>query len=290
MASCPDCGIENTGDAIYCQKCGQALETASFPALTPRAAAPPQPPSVPASQQLVVLLHLALLLAILLGFSYIGSEGQQRAVDRFGRIPFYGATIVWEWLLLAYVWVGMRRQRLTLAEITGGRWKTLEDALLDLAVAAGFWIVSLGVLIGVGLLLGLAQTAGPPGQGPEALKEAMKKIAFLAPSTAGELAVFLVLAATAGFCEEIIFRGYLQRTFATLTRSTFAGIALSAAVFGASHGYQGAARMVQIGVFGLMFGILAHFRKSLRPGMMAHAWHDGIVGVFLFILQRVLKT
>ena len=287
MANCPDCGVENSGSAVYCSKCGQSLETASVPALTSSpAAAPPQPDT--ASRSMLVLLHLALLLAILLGFSYIGSEGQQRAVERYGRLPFYGATIVWEWLLLAYVWVGMRRQRLTLAQITGGRWKSAEDVLLDVAVAAGFWLAAVAVLVAVGLLLGLAQTA-PPGHETQPLKEVMKKIGFLAPSTARELIVFLGLAATAGFCEEIIFRGYLQRTFTTLTRSTFAGMALSAAIFGASHGYQGAARMVQIGVFGLMFGILAHFRKTLRPGMMAHAWHDGIVGVFLFILQRVLK-
>ena len=287
MANCPDCGVENPGSAVYCSKCGQSLETASVPALTSSvAAAPPQPDT--ASRSMLVLLHLALLLAILLGFSYIGSEGQQRAVERYGRLPFYGATIVWEWLLLAYVWVGMRRQRLTLAQITGGRWKSAEDVLLDVAVAAGFWLAAVAVLVAVGLLLGLAQTA-PPGHGAQPLKEVMKKIGFLAPSNGRELIVFLGLAATAGFCEEIIFRGYLQRTFTTLTRSTFAGMALSAAIFGASHGYQGAARMVQIGVFGLMFGILAHFRKTLRPGMMAHAWHDGIVGVFLFILQRVLK-
>jgi hypothetical protein len=252
------------------------------------AAATPEQPLTP--QPTVVLLHLALLLVILLGFSYVGSEGQQRAVERFGRPAFYTATIVWEWLLLAYVWVGMRRQRLTLAEITGGRWKSPEDALLDLAMAGGFWIVAVGVLIGVGLLLGLAQSATHAGQETQALKEAMKKIGFLAPANTREIILFLVLAATAGFCEEIIFRGYLQRLFTTLTRGSFVGIVLSAAVFGASHGYQGAARMVQIGVFGLLFGILAHFRKSLRPGMMAHAWHDSIVGVFLYILQRVLKS
>ena len=250
-------------------------------------AAVPQPSST--RPPVVVLLHLALLLVILLGFSYAGSEGQQRAVERFGRLPFYGATIVWEWLLLAYVWVGMRRQRWTLAEITGGRWKSPEDVLLDLALAGGFWIVAVGVLVGVGLMLGLAQTA-PPGQESQALKEALKRIGFLAPANARELIVFLGLASTAGFCEEIVFRGYLQRTFTTLTRSSFAGIALSAAVFGASHGYQGGARMVQIGVFGLLFGLLAHFRKSLRPGMIAHAWHDSIVGVFLYIVQRVMRS
>ena len=287
MANCPQCGTGNAGDAGYCHNCGHPLETAAIPAL-PAPAPTPEPPST--LQRTVILLHLAVLLAILLGFSYVGAQGQQRTVERLGRPVFYTATIVWEWLLLAYVWVGMRRQRLTLAQITGGRWKTPEDALLDLALAAGFWFIAVGVLVGVGLMLGIGHG---PSQGPQqadALKEVMKKVGFLAPANAKEIIIWLGLSATAGFCEEIIFRGYLQRQFIALTGSSLIGIVLSAAVFGASHGYEGPQRMVQIGVFGLLFGILAHFRKSLRPGMIAHAWHDSIVGVFLYILQRVLKS
>ncbi len=97
--------------------------------------------------------------------------------------------------------------------------------------------------------------------------------------------VWFCSSATAGFCEEIIFRGYLQRQFAALTRSTLAGVLLSAIVFGASHGYEGAARMLLIGIFGLMFGLLAWWRKSLRPGMIAHAWHDALSGAILRMLK-----
>ena len=244
----------------------------------PAAAAPPSP-STP--DRTLVLLHLALLLAILLGFSYVGAGGQHRLVARFGRPAFYTATMVWEWVLLAYVWVGMRRQRLTLAEITGGKWQTPEDALLDLAVAGGFWICAALVLGAVGFALGLA------GQAQQS--ETLKKVGFLAPANIKEIVFWLGLSATAGFCEEIIFRGYLQRQFIALTRSSLIGILLSAVVFGAAHGYEGAPRMVQIGVFGLMFGVLAHFRKSLRPGMIAHAWHDSFSGILLHVLQRVMK-
>ncbi len=193
-------------------------------------------------------------------------------------------------MLLAYVWIGMRRQRWTLAEITGGKWKTPEDALLDLAIAAGFWIVAAGVLLAVGIMLGLAH---PPSQGPQqanALKEAMKKIGFLVPANLTEILIWLELSATAGFCEEIIFRGYLQRQFIALTGSSLIGIVLSAATFGASHGYEGAPRMVQIGVYGIMFGVLAHYRKSLRPGMIAHAWQDSLSGLVLHMLQRMAKS
>jgi hypothetical protein len=42
--------------------------------------------------------------------------------------------------------------------------------------------------------------------------------------------------------------------------------------------------MIAIGFFGSFFGILAHLRKSLRPGMMAHAFQDSIAGIGLFKL------
>jgi membrane protease YdiL (CAAX protease family) len=90
---------------------------------------------------------------------------------------------------------------------------------------------------------------------------------------------------TAGFCEEIIFRGYLQRQFAAIANSMPLGVLLSAVVFGASHGYEGASRMILIAIYGLMFGVLAWWRKSLRPGMMAHAWHDALSGAILRMLK-----
>jgi hypothetical protein len=37
----------------------------------------------------------------------------------------------------------------------------------------------------------------------------------------------------------------------------------------------------RIMLFGVLFGLLAVWRKSLRPGMIAHAWSD-IFGVIIF--------
>jgi membrane protease YdiL (CAAX protease family) len=116
--------------------------------------------------------------------------------------------------------------------------------------------------------------------------EAMRKsLGFLAPGTRLELALWFCVSATAGLCEEIIFRGYLQRQFAAMSNSMLAGVLLSAAVFGASHGYEGVARMVLIAIYGLMFGLMAWWRKSLRPGMLAHAWHDSLSGAVLRMLR-----
>ena len=35
-----------------------------------------------------------------------------------------------------------------------------------------------------------------------------------------------------------------------------------------------------------MFGVLAYWRRSLRPGMMAHAGNDAIVGLLLRLLPK----
>jgi hypothetical protein len=43
--------------------------------------------------------------------------------------------------------------------------------------------------------------------------------------------------------------------------------------------------MFLIFIFGLLFGLLAWWRKSLRPGMIAHAWHDSLSGAVLRVLK-----
>jgi len=85
---------------------------------------------------------------------------------------------------------------------------------------------------------------------------------------------------TAGFCEEIIFRSYFQKQFAALAKSAVVGIVVQGLIFGGSHAYEGWQKMVQIAVFGFLFGVLAWWRKSLRPGMMTHFAQDSVAGVF----------
>jgi hypothetical protein len=89
------------------------------------------------------------------------------------------------------------------------------------------------------------------------------------------------VALTGGICEEALFRGYLQRQLIAFTGSVPVGLILSAIVFGAGHAYQGVRSAALIAIYGLMFGLLAEWRKSVRPGMIAHAWQDTLSGLFL---------
>jgi VanZ family protein len=55
---------------------------------------------------------------------------------------------------------------------------------------------------------------------------------------------------------------------------------MQSVLFGVSHGYQGVRACVTISVYGLFFGALARMNRSLRPGMIAHAWTDVAAGLF----------
>jgi membrane protease YdiL (CAAX protease family) len=219
--------------------------------------------------------HTAILIAMLLIVSLTGKRGQN-TLSGGHKLPLYFWTMGWEWILTGTVWLGIRK-RMRLRDLIGGRWATMEDFFLDVVFAGAFWGCAAFVL-GIGAKL---MHLDHPGK----LENLRRQIGFLSPTTNLELGVWFWVSATAGFCEEIIFRGYLQRQFAAMTNSMISGVLLSAIVFGASHGYEGVARMILIAVFGLMFGLLAWWRKSLRAGMMAHAWHDALSGALLRALK-----
>ncbi|HTV65017.1 MAG TPA: CPBP family intramembrane glutamic endopeptidase [Bryocella sp.] len=221
--------------------------------------------------------HTLILVAMLLLASLNGTRGKHPLAEASGgKVPEYVATMVWEWMLVGFIWLGIRK-RVRLRELIGGRWATWEEFFLDVVYAAAFWGCALFVLGSAAKMMHLDQ-----GGKIEAMR---KSLGFLVPGTRLELGIWFCTSATAGFCEEIIFRGYLQRQFAAIANSMLVGVIASALVFGASHGYEGVARMVLIAIYGLMFGLLAWWRKSLRPGMIAHAWHDALSGAVLRMLR-----
>ena len=216
--------------------------------------------------------HTALLVLFLVALALLQYQPQLRASEtQFAHLTrVYIATIVYEWVLVGYVWFfGLRRRGVKIAEIVGGRWRSGVDFFIDFGIALGFWGVVLVVLGALSYALHFS--------GEEAAQ-------FLLPRTPVEMVVFVVLACCAGFCEEVVFRGYLQRQFCAWTGSVVAGVALQALVFGSAHLYQGPKAVLVISVYGAMFGTLAALRKSLRPGMLQHAGQDtfsGLVGRFV---------
>jgi hypothetical protein len=114
----------------------------------------------------------------------------------------------------------------------------------------------------------------------------LREMAQLAPANGREIAAWAMLCLLVGFIEEIVFRGYLQRQFIGWARGRVAvGVFVSAVIFGGAHGYQGVRNMVLLAAFGVLFSLLAIYRRSLRAGIFAHAWHDFIAGLALALLR-----
>lgn len=223
-----------------------------------------QPLTKQSPQRTVALVwHTAVVLWVVLGFSLAGARARNVTPlgVTHGRAAGYVLAMTFEWLTVAFIWYGVSRYGVRVRDLIGGSWRRPLAVLRDLAIAIGFLIISGLILNGVRHLL-----KAVPNQA----------IRNLLPHSSIEFVLYIMLALTAGICEEIIFRGYLQRQFTAVTRAAAAGIVLQGITFGASHGYQGWKYMVIIAVFGIMFGLLAQWRRSLRPGMLAHFLQDGV--------------
>lgn len=209
--------------------------------------------------------HTAVVLFVVLGFSLVG--GLTADLTTRGphvRIIEYLAVIVMEWGIVAFIAYAAGRRGVGIGELVGGRWSRPVEFFRDLGIAIGFLLVGGGILQGLGYLL--------KASADQALRN-------LLPKSLTEMLLWLVMSLTAGFCEELIFRGYLQRQFAALTQSAAGGIVLQGIAFGAGHGYQGWKMMTLIAIYGVMFGQLARWSRSLRPGMITHFVQDGAGGL-----------
>jgi membrane protease YdiL (CAAX protease family) len=95
--------------------------------------------------------------------------------------------------------------------------------------------------------------------------------------------------ATAGFCEEVIYRGYLQKQFHAFSRSVAFALLAQALCFGVVHIYQGYKNVIVVSVLGLLYGALAQWRGNLRSAILAHAWSNMFEGYFKFLLPISLR-
>jgi membrane protease YdiL (CAAX protease family) len=186
------------------------------------------------------------------------------------RLSSYFTVLVGEWCVVFLIWLALKRRGLSMSSLVSGRWQTLGAFFRDVGLALGFLVVAVP-LIGI-----LAHLLGA---------DANSNVANITPKTVFELVVWLGLSATGGFCEELTFRGYLTRQFGAWTGSRIFAIVLQGVVFGLAHGYYQKV-MAVIMVQGYLLGLLAHWRKSLRPGMLAHGLQDSIGGLVAFFSSR----
>jgi membrane protease YdiL (CAAX protease family) len=186
-------------------------------------------------------------------------------------IHIYLATILMEWALLYYCWAGVHHRGGNLKTLSGERWSSWKSVAIDVAIALPFWLLWEGAAYGAHRLLGPSSA---------------KTVNSLLPQSMLEILVWIATSITAGVCEEMAFRGYLQRQLHALTGSVLAAVLGQGVVFGLLHLYQGWKNVIVVSVLGVMFGALAAWRRNLRANILVHAWGDVWEGWLKFVVWR----
>jgi membrane protease YdiL (CAAX protease family) len=228
-------------------------------------------PAVDTAGPIASPVHLLVVLVLMGCLGYSGSvDANVIAHARTNHVIFYIVTMSFEWMMLGVVLLGVRLHKSPLSTVFGERWRSVGEFGSDVGIAAVFWFVAV-ILLSV--TIGHSKEPAPNDL-----------VQALLPTGPVESALWIALSVTAGICEEAIYRGYLQHQLIAFSKSPAIGIVGSAIVFGAGHAYKGGAGAIRIVLFGILFGILAYRRKSVRPGMIAHAFTDAFAGVLARLL------
>lgn len=202
--------------------------------------------------------------------SLTGFAGHFSSADQRYVVSILGGVIA-EWILVAGAWFFLRQRNETFGEF--GTWKLGHWAGWVFALSfAGLSIVSnLRFLPRMGVPISAA----------------------FAPS-GSHLVAALALGITAGFCEELLFRGLLMTDFARSGYGKAPQVILPGIAFGLSHlGYSGHGLLAGIGIMvptailGMLWGIAYLLgRRGLLPCMVAHFLNDATalpwIGFFMF--------
>ncbi|MBN2393618.1 MAG: CPBP family intramembrane metalloprotease [Anaerolineae bacterium] len=215
----------------------------------------PSPHESPSRLAVNVYLLLGLLTLVWSSYAFQDSSAQ------------YVIGIVIEMALAVGALIFMRLEKRTvpwrsIGGILRWRWPGWRLVGLSGALALGLWMI--GVILNLITTVILGYTAPmPPSTFPRTIPEA-----------------FLLLVATviaAPLCEELMFRGYVQRAYER--RSPWTGIVVSGVIFTLYHlRFQGAMALAPV-AFAL--GFVAWRSNSLFPGMLLHAAYNSIASAVL---------
>jgi uncharacterized protein len=220
--------------------------------------------------------HSAIFLLIIVGSVRLGYLAQHRpstgaglASQHAGVIKLYIGAAVADWLLFWFCWWGVSLKKVSLRELFQPRWNSWRAFAIDLAVTVPFWFIWEAAARLVHRLLGPSQA---------------KTVDILLPQTVVEIIAWIGVSITAGIAEEAVFRGYAQRQLLGLSKSVVVAVIGQGMIFGCAHAYQGWKNVVVISVLGVLYGAFAVWRRSLLPGMVAHAWTDVYEGWLKFVI------
>jgi membrane protease YdiL (CAAX protease family) len=205
--------------------------------------------------------------------AFTGWQLAHKSAERRNLVSRYWQTLIRGWLVavvILAVWYRTGRPLGTL----GLHWPIGPRGLW------GFGFDLLLVVASTMQLMRLPQIARKTPDKAKAVLERLK----ITPRTGAELAMFLVVAVTAGVWEELLYRGFLMWFLAPDGPAT--AVIGSSLIFGLGHAYQGGRGVLVTAGVGLVFALAYALSASLWWLMVAHALIDIHGGIAAYRLHR----
>ena len=232
---------------------------------------PPKPASVVPSTAAPIAhwTHTAALISFLALYAVLGHERTKLPVAGGSHMLRYVSSITLEWLLLGSVIAGIKHRRAFFQIAFTHRTRSL-SAAIGLGIAV--YCIGFVLIMTIGGLLYFT---------PLIHKINQDVVLGLLPRTKAEFSLWFLVSLTAGVCEEVIFRGYLQQQVEAWTRRPVLAILITGLLFGGLHLYEGAEAIVPLAALGILFGLVVREgRGDLRAVIVAHTLQDFLVALF----------
>jgi membrane protease YdiL (CAAX protease family) len=244
------------------------------------ASTPPPPPPVAhaTAKPIAHWTHTLALIVFLLISATVSHQRAATAGTSGSPLLRYGSTLALEWLLLGSVIAGIFDRRAFFLNAFAHRERS--------------WLESLGLGVAVYCtgLLTLAVIGSALYFTPLFHKRNEDVIMAMLPHTAVQFAIWFLVSLTAGVCEEVIFRGYLQQQFIGWTQRPILSIVVAGALFGSLHLYEGLAAIVPLAALGILFGLVVRQLKGdLRAVIVAHTLQDFLVALLALARPFLLR-
>jgi membrane protease YdiL (CAAX protease family) len=229
---------------------------------------------------ILILLVLAVVVPWR-GAARVRALMRRPALTSVDRIALYASTIAFQWLATAIILWRATAHGYKLSDLG----LALPSPWLTVIVA-----LALSALITFNQAASIRRLASLPNDKQGFMRALTLK---LMPQTAPERLAFFALVSTVALCEEIIYRGFIQRLFLNVSNGSLAIAILGAAVFFAlAHLYQGRRGLIVTFFAGAIFSAVRAWTGTLLPTMAAHFVADLSVGLLAprLLTQRSLPA
>jgi uncharacterized protein len=228
------------------------------------------------------LLYVALFAAALPAWDYLifwpAFRRESETDPARARMRLWRMVIGYAWPVVAVgvlLWVANDRSWSSLGFSVPEGWRLCTSVALFLLLAA-YYVYSIAALT-------------RSSRARDSVRQQFGKLAAVLPHTRSELWWFGGVSATAGFCEEFLYRGYFVWALSPWL-GWWGAAALSLPFFAVAHVYQGWSGVLRTALAGALLTLVVAIFGSLWPAIALHALVDLGSGVMAWQVLRERRS